>query len=65
MSEQELIDALERECNRVGLRPILELLVDWIGRGFFLEVFAQIQDEYPFSTQEERRAAANVSPVRS
>ena len=65
MSEEELLDALERECKRIGLRPILQLLVDWIGRGFFLEVFAQVQDEYPGSTLEERRSAANATPLRS
>ena len=47
MSDEELIVALERECKRVGMRPILEILVDWIGRGFFLEIYEQVQDEHP------------------
>lgn len=61
MNETELVDRLAQEVERIGVKPVLALLVDWIGRGFFLEVFAQIQDEYP----EERRTAANVSPLRS
>lgn len=56
MSETELLDKLEQEVKRVGLRPVLQILVDWIGRGLFLEVFAQIEDAFPCSTPEERRA---------
>ena len=55
MSETELVDRLAQEVERIGVKPVLALLVDWIGRGFFLEVFAQIQDEYPYSTPKERR----------
>lgn len=55
MSETELVDRLAQEVERIGVKPVLALLVDWIGRGFFLEVFAQIQDEYPYSTSKERR----------
>ena len=55
MSESELIDRLAQEVERIGIKPVLALLVDWIGRGFFLEVFAQIQDEYPYTTSKERR----------
>ena len=55
MSETELVDRLAQEVERIGIKPVLALLVDWIGRGFFLEVFAQIQDEYPYSTPKERR----------
>lgn len=55
MSETELVDRLAQEVERIGVKPVLTLLVDWIGRGFFLEVFAQIQDEYPYSTSQERR----------
>ena len=55
MSETELVDRLAQEVERIGIKPVLALLVDWIGRGFFLEVFAQIEDEYPYSTSKERR----------
>jgi len=55
MSETELVDRLAQEVERIGVKPVLALLVDWIGRGFFLEVFAQIQDEHPDSTPKERR----------
>lgn len=56
MTETELLDKLEQAVKRVGLRPVLEILVDWIGRGLFLEVFAQVEDSYPWSTPDERRA---------
>lgn len=61
MNETELVDRLAQEVERIGVKPVLALLVDWIGRGFFLEVFAQIQDEYP----EERRTATNAVTLRS
>jgi len=56
MTETELLDKLEQEVKRVGLRPVLQILVDWIGRGLFLEVFAQVEDAFPWTTPEERRA---------
>ena len=56
MTETELIDKLEQEVKRVGIRPVLQILVDWIGRGLFLEVFAQVEDAFPWSTADERRA---------
>lgn len=55
MSETELIDKLEQEVQRVGIRPVLQILVDWIGRGLFLEVFAQVEDAFPWSSADERR----------
>ena len=58
MTETELLDKLEQEVKRVGLRPVLQILVDWIGRGLFLEVFAQVEDSFPWSTPEERRATS-------
>lgn len=61
MNETELVDRLAQEVERIGVKPVLALLVDWIGRGYFLEVFAQIQDEYP----EERRTATNAVSLRS
>ena len=60
MSDDELIVALEQECKRVGMRPILEILVDWIGRGFYLEIYEQVQDEYP-----GERGASDVSVLCS
>ena len=56
MTETELIDKLEQEVKRVGVRPVLQILVDWIGRGLFLEVVAQLEDAFPWSSADERRA---------
>ena len=47
VDQAELVEYLEGCTRRAGVRPVLALLVDWIGRGFFLEVMENAADNWP------------------
>jgi len=47
VGSDELLDYLEGCVQRTGVRPVLALLVDWIGRGLFLEVMENAADNWP------------------
>ena len=47
MDEQDFLDAMERITYRVGVRPVLEALADWLSRGIYLDVLKSVADLYP------------------
>jgi hypothetical protein len=47
VDQSELVDYLEGCTRRAGVRPVLALLVDWIGRGFFQEIMENAADNWP------------------
>lgn len=42
MKEEELLEALETQANQIGVLPVLSLLLDWVARGMYLEIFAEL-----------------------
>ncbi len=44
MERDELKAAIIEAMKRSGEEPIIDSLIGWIEKGFFLEIFAEIQD---------------------
>lgn len=44
MKEEELLEALETQAKRVGVLPVLSLLLDRVTRGMYLELFTDLCD---------------------
>lgn len=44
MKEEELLEALESQASRIGVLPVLSLLLDRVCRGMYLEIFADLCD---------------------
>lgn len=44
MREEELLQALETQTSRVGVLPVLSLLLDRVCKGMYLEIFADLCD---------------------
>ena len=44
MKEEELLEALVGQASRVGVRPVLSLLLDRVCMGMYLEIFTELCD---------------------
>jgi hypothetical protein len=44
MKEEELLEALEAQTSRVGVLPVLSLLLDRVTQGMYLEIFSDLCD---------------------
>ena len=45
MEEKELRDALLEAAQEIGTGAVIDLLVSWITKGLYMEIFAEIQDK--------------------
>lgn len=52
MKEEELLEALEAQTTRVGVLPVLSLLLDRVSRGVYLEIFTDLCDLVTALTDE-------------
>ena len=52
MKEEELLEALEAQTTRVGVLPVLSLLLDRVSRGVYLEIFSDLCDLVTALTDE-------------
>ena len=52
MREEELLEALETQTSRVGVLPVLSLLLDRVSRGMYLEIFTDLCDMVTALTDE-------------
>lgn len=52
MKEEELLEALEEQTSRVGVLPVLALLLDRVCKGMYLEIFTDLCDMVTALTDE-------------
>lgn len=52
MKEEELLEALEAQTTRVGVLPVLSMLLDRVSRGVYLEIFSDLCDLVTALTDE-------------
>lgn len=45
MERDELRAAIIAAMERSGKEPVIDCLIGWIEKGFFMEIFAEIQDK--------------------